>query len=80
MTPTPRIVVVGGGLAGLTAAFRLSLASSENEKTAVSQVVLVEASDRIGGKLCTERTSGFVIEGGADSWIPRTGEVESLAE
>ena len=80
MTPTPRIVVVGGGLAGLTAAFRLSLASSENEKTAVSQVVLVEASDRIGGKLCTERTSGFVIEGGADSWVPRTGEVESLAE
>ena len=80
MTAPPRVVVVGGGLAGLTTAFRLCQLSSERKKTAVPQVILVEASGRIGGKLCTERTSGFVVEGGADSWVPQTGEVESLAE
>ena len=80
MTPSPRVVVVGGGLAGLTAAFRLSQASRANEGTVASEVVIVEASDRVGGKLCTERTAGFVVEGGADSWVPRTGETESLAE
>ena len=80
MTPSPRVVVVGGGLAGLTAAFRLSQASRANEGTVASEVVIVEASGRVGGKLCTERTAGFVVEGGADSWVPRTGETESLAE
>ena len=80
MTPSPRVVVVGGGLAGLTAAFRLSQASRANEGTVASEVVIVEASRRVGGKLCTERTAGFVVEGGADSWVPRTGETESLAE
>ena len=76
----PRVVVVGGGLAGLTAAFKLSKASSKRNEEGFKQVTLVEASDRVGGKLCTVRASGFVVEGGADSWVPRTGDVESLAE
>jgi monoamine oxidase len=44
---TPRIVVVGGGLAGLTCAYRLMQAGLEPE--------LHEASDRLGGRCWTIR-------------------------
>jgi len=41
----PRVVVVGGGIAGIAAAHRV--ASSRGDV----DVLLLEASDRIGGKL-----------------------------
>ena len=44
---TPRIVVVGGGLAGLTCAYRL--------KQAGLRADLYEASDRLGGRCWTRR-------------------------
>ena len=33
------------------------------------RVTLVEADDRLGGKIVTERIDGFVIEGGPDSFL-----------
>ncbi|MGH9001733.1 MAG: protoporphyrinogen oxidase, partial [Acidimicrobiia bacterium] len=59
---SPRVAVVGGGIAGLAAAYEL------NERGA--EVVLFEAGDRYGGKIATSRTDdGLVIEGGADSFL-----------
>ena len=55
-----RIVVIGGGIAGLAAAHRLV------ERGGVD-VVLAEAGDRLGGPLATEHTGGFIVEVGADS-------------
>lgn len=56
-----RVVIVGGGITGLAAAYYLS-------KKGVRATVL-EAADRPGGVIQTERSEGFVIEGGPDSFI-----------
>jgi monoamine oxidase len=53
-------IVVGAGVAGLTAA-RLLTQSGQ-------RVVVLEARDRVGGRVWTERTNGHVTDLGA-SWI-----------
>ncbi|GIW86521.1 MAG: protoporphyrinogen oxidase [Isosphaeraceae bacterium] len=58
------VVVVGGGLSGLATAYRLSAVGGLR-----SAVVVLEAKDRAGGAIWTERVEGFVLEGGADSFI-----------
>lgn len=60
------VAVVGGGIAGLSAAWYLQQAGIE--------YVVLEAGQRWGGKIHTERIEGygsdpFVIEGGPDSFI-----------
>ena len=53
-------VVIGAGIAGLTAA-RLLVAAGRT-------VVILEARDRVGGRVQTDRTDGEVTDLGA-SWI-----------
>jgi oxygen-dependent protoporphyrinogen oxidase len=55
------VVVVGGGIAGLTAALELAEAGVP--------VTVVEAADRFGGKIATHRVDGLVVEAGADSFL-----------
>jgi phytoene dehydrogenase-like protein len=50
------VIVVGAGVAGLHAAGRLHEAGLD--------VLVVEASDRVGGRAGTERVSGFVVDKG----------------
>lgn len=70
----PRVAVVGGGITGLTAAHRLRTAAGD----AVT-VTLIERSSRLGGKVITEHTDGFLIEGGPDSFVAGKGSVLELA-
>ncbi len=56
-----RVLVIGGGITGLAAAHALARAGIP--------VTLVEASDRLGGKIRTERTDGFLVESGPDSFV-----------
>jgi oxygen-dependent protoporphyrinogen oxidase len=64
-----QVVVVGGGISGLAAGFEAARAGAP--------VLLVEAGDRLGGKVRTERQDGFLIEDGPDSFISyRPGAVE----
>jgi len=69
-----KIVVVGGGLAGLAAAHKLESLLPESE------ITLTERSDRVGGVLLTERIDGFLIEGGPDSFLSRKERGVGLCE
>ena len=69
-----KIVVVGGGIAGLAAAGKLESLLPD------AGLVLVERSERLGGKLLTEREDGYVVEGGADSFLSRKPRGVGLAE
>jgi oxygen-dependent protoporphyrinogen oxidase len=62
-----RLVVVGGGIAGLAAGHRaVELA---RERGCALDLALVEAADRVGGTIRTERRDGFVVECGPDSFL-----------
>jgi len=56
------VVVVGGGIAGLTAALELA-------EVGAAAVTVVEAAGRFGGKIETSRLGGLVVEAGADSFL-----------
>jgi oxygen-dependent protoporphyrinogen oxidase len=67
------VVVVGGGITGLVAAHDLARAGVPT--------TLVEESDRLGGKIQTARSDGFLIESGPDSFIRfRPDAVELVRE
>lgn len=59
------ILIVGGGLAGLAAAYRLKQLTDP----ANTLITLVERDGRLGGKIVTDRVDGFVIEGGPDTFL-----------
>jgi oxygen-dependent protoporphyrinogen oxidase len=62
-----KLVVIGGGISGLAAAHRaLELA---RERSRPVEVTLIEARDRLGGTIATERTDGFLVEAGPDSFL-----------
>lgn len=61
-----KIVIIGGGIAGLAAAHRLQEEIGNGESL---ECVVLEAKDQFGGKIATERVDGFVIERGPDSFI-----------
>ena len=77
MTPL-RVVVVGGGISGLAAAHRLvELARAEGRPL---DLVLIEAADRLGGTIRTERADGFLLDAGPDSFISEKPWALALAE
>lgn len=69
-----KCIVVGGGIAGLAAAYRLQTLAPELD------VTLVERDACLGGKLVTEQVNGFVVEGGADSFLSRKPRGVGLCE
>jgi oxygen-dependent protoporphyrinogen oxidase len=62
-----RVVIIGGGLSGLTTAHRIVERSTGSRRPV--EVVVLEAKDRVGGTIWTQRVDGFTLEGGADSFI-----------
>ncbi|MEW6577873.1 MAG: protoporphyrinogen oxidase, partial [Chloroflexota bacterium] len=63
----PHVVIVGGGIAGLATAY--SMRQAVDDHGLQVKVTLVEREARSGGKIVTDTSSGFVIEGGPDSFI-----------
>ncbi len=61
------VVVVGGGIAGLSAAYHLVKQANESSKQL--SVTVLETGNRWGGKIVTDRVDGFVIEGGPDTFV-----------
>ena len=62
-----RIAILGGGLAGLSAARRLVGLDPGTRRPV--EVVVLEAKGRVGGSIWTRRREGFTLEGGADSFL-----------
>ena len=88
-----RVVVVGGGVSGLAAAHRLrelerargGERASHRSLRAVRggiggdalEVVLLERSDRLGGKICTGELAGRWVETGAETFLVRESGADS---
>ncbi len=68
-TKRPSAVVVGGGIAGLVAAWSLS---------STHEVVLIEATDRLGGKIATTTFRDRPLDLGADAFIIRNDAALNL--
>lgn len=62
-----RVVIIGGGIAGLAAAYSLR----EHQKPSGNdfEIVLVEKKMTLGGNIRTEKEKGFLIEGGPDCFL-----------
>jgi protoporphyrinogen/coproporphyrinogen III oxidase len=61
----PRVAILGAGITGLAAAYRLRELSAAHEIPL--ETIVLESSARVGGALETIRENGYVIETGADS-------------
>ncbi|MGX9884526.1 protoporphyrinogen oxidase [Streptomyces sp. NPDC002276] len=70
-TGTGHVVVIGAGIGGLAAAHRLLDRGV--------RVTLVEASDRVGGKLLPGEIAGACVDLGAESMLARRPEAVALA-
>jgi len=70
-----RVVVLGGGISGLAAAYTITRAREAGAPIVES---LIEAGDRLGGVIRTERCEGFLIEAGPDSFLTEKPEAAAL--
>lgn len=77
MNHTKHIVIVGGGITGLTAAYYVQ--KSVREQGLPYTISLIEGSERLGGKIQTELVDGFVIEKGPDSFLARKQAIIDLS-
>ncbi len=73
-----RVVVLGGGVTGLTACYRL-LRASEAQNLSL-EVHLIEASPRLGGIIETEFSGGVLMEKGPDCFLTSKPEGVELCE
>jgi protoporphyrinogen/coproporphyrinogen III oxidase len=71
------IVVIGGGIAGLAAAYKVKRAAEAGNDVSFT---LIEKSDRLGGKIASDVTDdGFVVDGGCDSFLTEKPAIHRLA-
>lgn len=75
-----RVIVIGGGVSGLAAAYKIRRAADAGHDV---DVVLIERDDRIGGKLATEiiehEGGRYVVDGGSDAFLTAKPAVARIA-
>jgi oxygen-dependent protoporphyrinogen oxidase len=70
---TSSYCIVGGGISGLTAAYRLRTALGDD-----ATITLFDPADRLGGVLRTEQVGGVAIDVGAEAFVVRRPEMPAL--
>jgi oxygen-dependent protoporphyrinogen oxidase len=70
--PVSRIVVVGAGITGLTAAYTLL------RDTPGADVLVIDAADHAGGKISTTEFAGRPVDAAADAFLARVPEAVAL--
>ena len=73
-----RAIVIGGGITGLTACYRLQREASQ--RNIRLDVTLLEATGHVGGIIQTEHRDGFLIEHGPDAFISTKPAAKALCE
>lgn len=77
------VIIIGGGVAGLGAAYKIKRAADEGHPV---QFTLVEQSSRLGGSLATEFIADpetgerFIVDGGSDAFITSKPGVHRVAK
>ncbi len=71
----PRIAVIGGGIAGLAAAWSLV-----NDRKVEADVTIFESSGEVGGKLALTEVEGITLDAGAESLLAVRPEAVALAK
>jgi oxygen-dependent protoporphyrinogen oxidase len=67
-----RVVIIGGGISGLSLAYFLL------ERKRPLDIVVLESGKKAGGKIWTDKADGFLCEGGVNGFLdnrPRTLEL-----
>jgi oxygen-dependent protoporphyrinogen oxidase len=72
-----RVAIIGAGIAGLAAAYRLLERSAESHEPL--EILIFESSPQLGGIIKTEERDGFLLERGPDSFITEKPEAIGLA-
>jgi oxygen-dependent protoporphyrinogen oxidase len=72
---TARVAVVGGGISGLAAAYRLRTLLGP-----AAEIVLLEGARRLGGALHTVELGGLPFDVGAEAFLVRRPEAVGLVE
>lgn len=76
-----RVIIIGGGVAGLGAAFKLRRAADSGQDV---EFLLVEKEARLGGKLATDVVDDpaggrYIVDGGSDSFLTDKPAVHRVA-
>lgn len=77
MNEKRRVAIIGGGITGLTAAYFLQ--QKVREQQLPVEIVLIESTHRLGGKIHTILEDGYQIEKGPASFTDHRGTVAELA-
>lgn len=73
-----RVVVIGGGITGLTTAYRLARRHRDAGRDA--HITVLEADDRVGGKVKTSPFAGLPsVDEGPDAYLARVPHAVALA-
>jgi protoporphyrinogen/coproporphyrinogen III oxidase len=70
---TASYAIVGGGISGLVAAYRLRVAAGPD-----ATITVFDPADRLGGVLRTERIGGQPMDVGAEAFVARRPEMPAL--
>ncbi|WP_136605795.1 protoporphyrinogen oxidase [Paenibacillus dokdonensis] len=73
-----KVVVIGGGITGLSTAYYLQ--KNALESGSEIHITVVEANERLGGKIRTVQNGEFTMETGADSIVTRKTNAAELIE